>query len=139
MTTENVKAKGISSFWVLVIVVPLVTLGLWIAISHANASQDRATRAANAKIERKFQQAIRISDDKHRQALHSQAILFSYSINKTACLLIGIAHQQISRLEKTKTVGYKQAEKFWQHILENQVPIPASFDCSTLPKTPPKP
>lgn len=138
MTTENAKAKGISSFWVIVIVIPIVVFACGAVIKWTNASQDRQQAQFRQQLEAKFQQSIRISDDKHQQALHAQAVLFAYSINKSTCVLRVIAKQQIARLEATKTTGYKNAEGFWARILENQVPIPADFDCSTLPKKPPK-
>lgn len=134
MTTDDAKSKGISSFWVLVMVLPIVSLALYLAIDHANANQARALSRSNqqfrkAQIEanRKFQQAIRIS-----------AKQSAYSINKSVCVLRTIAKAQIGRLEITKTKGYKQAEGFWLTILDNQVPVPSTFNCKSLPKHPPK-
>lgn len=121
-------------WWIFVIVGPLCFLVGWLAIDHANANQARALKASDQK----FRQAVKISDDKHQQALHSQAVLFAYSINKSVCVLRVIATQQIARLETTKPQGYKDAEGFWLRVVDNQVPIPASLDCSTLPKKPPK-
>lgn len=137
--TDDHRNRGfaISAIWVLVMVVPIVGIALWFAIDHANAQKDRATEQANARIEKKFRQALAISDAKHRQALHAQSVLFAYSINKSTCVLRTIAQQQISRLETTKTTGYKQAEVFWQQIIANQVPIPAGFNCASLPAKPP--
>lgn len=124
---------ALSSGWVLIIVVPIVAVALWFAIDHTNAAQDRQQARANqqfrkAQIEanRKFQQAIRISAKQQ-----------AYSINKSVCVLRVIAQQQIQRLETTKATGYKQAEAFWKNILDNQVPVPSTFNCKTLAKTPP--
>lgn len=136
--------KGIVHlWWVFVIVMPLTGLGMWIAINYAtdqsNARIEKKFEQANARTEAKFRQALAISDAKHRQALHAQAVLFAYSINKSTCVLRTIATQQIDRLEATKLGNYKAAEKFWVQIIDNQVPIPAGFNCKSLPKKPPSP
>lgn len=128
---KRVAGIAISSGWILTMVVPLLAVGIWFAINYA-------TDQSNTRIEKKFRQAIQISDDKHRQALHAQSVLFAYSINKSVCILRTIATQQVARLETTKATGYKQAEAFWLNILDNQVPIPSDFDCKKLPKHPPK-
>lgn len=130
-------------WWIFVIVVPLTALGMWIAINYASDQSSKHTEKkfdqALIVVDRKFHQAIQISDAKHRQALHAQAVLFAYSINKSTCVLRTIATQQIDRLEATKLGNYKAAEKFWVQIIDNQVPIPAGFNCKSLPKKPPSP
>lgn len=107
------------------------------AFYYVQRTSDRLD-ANRQRSDRQNAKALILTDRKFRQALRAQAVLFSYSINKSTCVLRVIAAQQIARLETTKTTGYKDAEKFWQNIIDNQVPVPANFDCSTLPKHPPK-
>lgn len=121
-------------WWIFVIVVPLTGLGLFIAIDHANTIQARQQERSNQQFRqsqilanRKFQQALRISSQQQ-----------AYSINKSVCVLRTIANAQIGRLELTKTTGYKQAEVFWKNIRDNQVPVPSTFNCASLPAHPPK-
>lgn len=128
------NAFALSSGWTLVLVVPIIAVALGIALVHTNAVQDRQQARSNqqfrkAQIEanRKFQDATRLSA---RQS--------AYSINKSVCVLRTIAKAQIGRLELTKTKGYKEAEGFWLTILDNQVPVPSTFNCKSLPKHPPK-
>lgn len=107
------------------------------AFYYVQRTSDRLD-ANRQRSDRQNAKALIVTDRKFRQALHAQAVLFSYSINKSTCVLRVIATQQIARLETVKTEGYRQAEVFWKNILENQVPIPADFDCASLPKNPPK-
>lgn len=121
-------------WWVFVIVLPLTGLGLFIAIDHTNAVQARQQERSNQQFRkaqldanRKFQDALRISSQQQ-----------AYSINKSVCVLRTIANAQIGRLELTKSTGYKQAEAFWKNIRDNQVPVPSTFNCASLPTHPPK-
>lgn len=137
--TMNKQILGVTirTWWTLVIACAVSSLGTWAAIDHSNA-----------QTERKFRQAIRISDDKHRQALHAQAVLFAYSINKTACGFRRLGDQAIKRAQAalddprssdrvkgSARLTIKQTRAFLDTTITT---APADFDCKTLTKHPPK-
>lgn len=130
MTTESAKAKGISSFWVLVMILPITGFGIWFAIDHSN-SQYRQ------QLETKFNEALRISS---RQ--------FSYSINKSVCGFRGFVEPTLKSYRaaaKDPTLSPSARKRndlrihTTQQFLDSQVTVPPDFDCRKLPQKAPTP
>lgn len=144
----EIRDGVIHLWWIFVIVMPLCGLALWLAVDHANANQKRDNRRNDARLEAKFEQLIAISDTKHRDSLHSQSILFAYSINKSVCGLRGFAQPQLDRAIRRREIYptltpaeralNENAIKTGSRFLATQVTVPSNFRCSTLPKKPPK-
>lgn len=125
---RSIISFSLSSVLVLIIVIPLVSFGTWLAIDHANANQERQARHQRALTEQRFREGLKLL----RQTT-------AYSVNKSVCVLQTISEAQIGRLNLTKPKGYVEAIRFWQQIIDNQVPIPADFDCKDLNKLQPPP
>lgn len=145
MTDDHPKRTlAVSAWWVLVIIVPICTIVLWIAVDHANQAQDAAQHRANQQ----FRKALLVTDRKFQQALRVTTNQFAYATNKSVCGFRKIADDGISRSRKVlkdptathatrvaaqRTINQATAFK------TTQVTIPTSFDCNTLPSTAPKP
>ena len=129
MTGKQARGIAISAWWVLVIIVPICTLVLWIALEHTNAAQDRQ----NAHSDAQFAKALIVTDRKFRQALKIQTALFSYSTNRSVCGWRALLKPTLSD-DRLPAARRSQIEAF----LSTQVTVPSTFNCSTLPKNPPK-
>jgi hypothetical protein len=134
----------IPTWWMLVIVVPLCTIVLWVALDQTNKAQDSAQNRANQQ----FRQALIVTDRKFRQALAVTTRQFSYSINKSVCGFRGFVNPTLKSYEaaaKDPTLSSSARARNDKRIqttkafLDTQVTVPANFDCTTLPKRPPKP
>lgn len=127
---RRVAGIAISSGWVVVIVVPLISVGVWFAIDHSN-SQYRQ------QLETKFNEALRISSTQ-----------FSYSINKSVCGFRGfvgptLKSYRAAAKDKTLTPSARKRNdtriRTTQAFLDSQVTVPPGFDCRKLPKKAPTP
>lgn len=143
MTRRQVRGIAISAWWVLVIIVPICIFVLWIAVDHANRVQDRAQHRANQQ----FAKAVILTDRKFREALHVQATQTAYAVNKSACgwrAFAGPALKSYEAAANDPTLSPSARArndkriKTTREFLANQVTIPSTFDCSRLPKAPPK-
>lgn len=116
-------------WWVFVIVLPLVSFALFLAIDHANANAIRSQRHSNALTQKKFEQAIQAIDRRFSLALR----VSTYSINKSVCgwrefLVPTLTDKRIPEARRNQIAAF----------LETQVTVPEGFHCKTLAKRPPK-
>lgn len=140
---RRVGGFALSGGFVLTMILAIaIPLG-YLAIDHANANQDRATRHSNALTEKKFNQALAVVDQKFEQALR----ISTYSINRSVCGFYKLIDPALRialkrREDKTLTAAEHSANEATINRLEaflaTQVTVPSDFDCKTLPKNPPK-
>lgn len=132
MTTETAKAKGISSFWVIVIVVGILTPVTYGVVTWTNNSQDRQ-QAAYRRDQDKRQAAYRRAlEAKFQQALRISSRQNSYSINTSVC---GFRALLAGTVTDTRVPAKRRSEI--ARFLTTQVTSPPDFKCSTLPKRKP--
>lgn len=140
---RHIVGVTIRTWWTLVIVVSVSSIGTWAAIDHANANDQRNRERTNQQFrhsillgQRKFQQAIRIST--------AQA---AYSVNKSVCGFRQFTAPVLKSYEqaaKDPTLGDSARARNEQRIqttlafLDSQITVPPDFKCSSLPKKPPK-
>lgn len=98
---------------------------------------ERTTKLQAQKLASTQRTAI-TAQRRAEEARHLSDARFAFSFNKLACTLRTVADQSINRLEQTKTPGYKEAERFWIKLRDNNVPIPDKpATCKSLPDHPP--
>lgn len=133
MTTENARTKGISSFWVILIVVPIVIFACGIVVKWTNDSQDAQQAAYRRDQDHRQAQYRRQLEAKFQQALSISSSQNSFSINTSVCGFRGFLAGTVDDT-RIPVARRKEIAKF----LSTQVTSPPGFKCETLPKKPPK-
>lgn len=133
MTTDEVKAKGISSFWVLVMVVPIIIFANGLVIHWTNASQDRQQAAYRRDQDRRQAQFRHQLEAKFQLALRISTQQANYSINKGVCGWRKVFGPTVND-KRIPAPRRRQIGAF----LDNQITVPPDFKCRDLPKKPPK-
>lgn len=136
MTSKQVRGIAISAWWVLVIIVPICTAILWVAVDHTNAVQDQQARVTNQK----FAKSLIVTDHKFHQALEIANQKFAYSINSSACTLRKfLSAARAARLAAVKTATdakdrrlNQQAADTYKQLIDSQITVPVHFDCRKL-------
>jgi hypothetical protein len=127
---------SLSGFWVLVICIPLVAFGTWVAIDHANANQARQNRKNLALL-----------DQRNQQGLALLRATTAYSVNKSACgwhaFLDPLLNSYVKAAADKSLSPSAQARNAKRirdttAFLATQVTIPEDFACAKLPKHAPR-
>ena len=147
--TESKHFLGANArtWWTLVIAVAVASLAAgisaWIAVDHANANDRRQQELSNQQ----FRHAMISSNTKFQQALRISNAQSAYAQNKAACgwraftAPVLKSYQDAAKdptLSDSARARNDKRIKTTQEFLESQITVPPSFDCTKLPKRPPK-
>lgn len=135
------------TWWTLVIAFAVACLAsgvtAWIVVGYVNTKDHRNQEHSNQQ----FRHALLQSNEKFRQALRISTAQSAYAQNKAACGWRAFTAPVLKSYEdaaKDPTLSESARArndkriKTTREFLSTQITVPPDFDCSKLPKRPPK-